>query len=66
MPSRHSLLLEGLRISVPYQTNSSTHLNEGVWLADAPAKDVGEWVSSGVGKRDDPEGDTAEMAKLCW
>ena len=27
---------------------------------------VGEWVSTGVGKRDDPEGDTAEMARLGW
>ena len=32
------------------------------WLADV----VGEWVSTGVGKRDDPEGDTVEVARLGW
>ena len=26
---------------------------------------VGEWVSTGVGKRDDPEGDTVEVVRLC-
>ena len=29
-----------------------------------PDNVVGEWVSTGVGKRDDPEGDTVEMARL--
>ena len=27
--------------------------------------DVGEWVSTGVGKRDDSEGDTVEVTRLC-
>ena len=27
---------------------------------------AGERVSTGVGKRDDPEGDTVEVAKLGW
>ena len=26
---------------------------------------VGEWVPTGVGKRDDPEGDTVEATRLC-
>ena len=26
---------------------------------------AGEWVSTGVGKRDDPEGDTVEVTRLC-
>ena len=27
---------------------------------------VGEWGPTGVGKRDDPEGDTVEVTRLCW
>ena len=43
-------------------------LSKVAYLLDAyeTVRDVGEWVSAGVGKRDDPEGDTAEMARLGW
>ena len=36
------------------------------WKPGVKVRVVGEWVSTGVGKRDDPVGDAVEVARLCW